>query len=60
MESNNGGYDVTGGQSPLTATWTTELDAVESWLAPHFRRADLRGWARDYVRDLFNDDYLAG
>ncbi len=36
----------------LTAAWTTELDAVETWLAPHFGRVDLRDRAGAYVRGL--------
>jgi SRSO17 transposase len=36
----------------LTAAWTTELDAVETWHAPHAGRADLRDPVRTSVRWL--------
>lgn len=38
----------------LTQAWTDELAAVDTWLAPHFGRAELRDRARAYVRGLLS------
>ena len=38
----------------LATAWSTELDALDARLAPHFARTEVRDRARDYLRGLLS------